>query len=908
MFHKRIRILLGAAVLLAALLPMQFSVAMQNSQTGRPECPPIDASMLRVPDYIKSLPPYCRGANAAGTLLSTQTLPLTTGGPDDFGYTFDDTVAFNWISAANASGVTGDESYSQPPFDIGFNFPYYGLQHSQLLIHTNGFLTFDPIITCCFWTSSPIPNAALPNNYIAPFWDDLVVGESYNSGGIYYERGGVAPDRFLVVEWRDVTTYLGSDPFSFEVILYENGDIVAQIQSLPSQYISTVGIENNLGDDGLAYHHGNTGVSAPKAIQFVHPTGPIARVSVSPRDTAQFASTNTNTNFAINVSNPGSAGTDTYNLFTTSSWAVNLYQDGCVTPLVDTNADTVIDTGPVPEGASTTICVSFTTPAGAVVADGNSASMIVASSLDPIKTRDVSMKMVISAPFVQVLEDYENAANAFQINGPAGPSTSYVTDDFYFANGLATMRLPDGRYIYAWRKPQGNLPDSHSNIEFTILQEDGSFSLPVTQLTNNLGSQRTYDYDPAVAVAPNGNIAFTWRRWVVDNNTQQSNFNMFFAMISDTGMMLYSPTNITNNNLWDDFDNLDVPHFFNPAIAATSDNRFVLSWEDYRTDSGIVSGSDIWIAVRHFDGNEVTAPVAFTTNSRSFDPVLNPLTGDNVILTFTDFNQFPAPYFAVIRSDGTTSKPATPLGGLPNIYPFDTPDAVVTQNGNVAVVWPTVSGVALDILDASTYDVTSGPLFAGGTQVPFRNFALSLTYDTSEHIIMTWAAGDGDSPLSMFYALADSTGTFITDPMAVRFSPIGILLSQNGQGNAPIIAEPPAMDVDIDVVPGSAANIVNLKSTSVQVAILSSAGFNALTDVNRSSLTFGKTGNESSLISCLKGGRDVNLDGRLDLVCNFRVRLTGLVVGDAVAILRGSTVAGLPFEASDSVTVIRGPK
>lgn len=114
--------------------------------------------------------------------------------------------------------------------------------------------------------------------------------------------------------------------------------------------------------------------------------------------------------------------------------------------------------------------------------------------------------------------------------------------------------------------------------------------------------------------------------------------------------------------------------------------------------------------------------------------------------------------------------------------------------------------------------------------------------------------------------------------------------------------------VDIDVVPGSATNIINLRSTSVPVAILSSDGFNAFTDVSRSSLRFGKTGNEPSFISCLKSGQDVNLDGRVDLICNFRVNLTGLVAGDTAATLKGSTVMGLPFEASSTVNVIKGPK
>ena len=907
MFSKRIRMIAAISILLAALLPMQFSAAMQDSPTDRPNCPPMDSSMLKVPGFLKSLPPQCRGVNRAGQPFSTLSLvsPLATGGPDDFGYTYDDTVPFNWINATNDSGVIGDETTSGP-FDIGFSFPFYGLNYSQLSMHTNGFLTFDSISDCCFYNVTNIPSPAAPNNYIAPFWEDLVVGDIYNSGAIYYERGGTAPDRYLVVEWRDVTTYFGSEPFSFEAILYENGNILTQIQSLPADYFSTVGIEDGLGEDGLAYQHGSSGLSAPIAIQFTYPTGPIARVSVSPRRTGTFAGTATNTNFPIHITNIGTAGMDAYNLFLSSGWEANIYQDGCVTPLTDSNGDATIDTGPLGQGASTTICVSFTTPPGAEVGDNNPAIMIVSSTLDWTKSKDVFLSMTISAPFVQVLEDYVNAANAFQINGPQGPETHYVTPDYYFANGLATMRMPDDRYVYVWRKPDGNYPDSHSNIEFSLLNADGSLSLPVTEITNNSGSGQTYDYDPAVAVAPNGNIGVTWYRWIVDNSTGDFNFNIFFAMLSDEGAVLFPPTRVTDNNLFGQFGDLDLPSYFSPAIAATNDNRFILAWEDFRSDGSTIFMNDIWRAGRATDGASLIEPTQVTFDGNSVEPMLNPLTGNDAILTYlTDLNVT----YVIANSSGVLSAPQSIAGTIS----FTGADAVMLPNGRTALAWPEIgSEIGYVVLDES-YRVTGPAVFATNPDSR-NNIDMSVTFDSSNRLIMTWTDEDSDTPTHLFYALANDTGSFITPPQTFLLSTIGIqdavgvITSRNGQGSAPIISEPPAFEVDLDVAPGSSANVINLRSQLVSVAILSSAGFNALSDVDRSSLTFGKTGNETSFVSCPKGARDVNLDGRLDLVCNFRISLTALSVGDTLAILRGSTIAGVPFEASDSVRIIRASK
>jgi hypothetical protein len=909
MHKKRNRFVLSIAVtlaLLAGLLPMTFSAAMENTQAGDLQCPPVDASMLKVPGYLKSLPAECRGLKTSAPAPFAQSMSalLATGGPDDFGYTFNDNTTFHWFDTTTDTGLSGDENATV--VDLDFNFAFYGLNYSQVYIHTNGFLSFDFLPGCCFFEPSRIPRPAQPNNYIAPFWDDLVVGAPDNSGGVFLERGGVEPARYLVVEWRDVTTYFGSDPFTFQVILFEGGNITVQLQSLPGSYYSTVGIENSLGDDGLEYHFANAGLSVPKVVQFYYPFEPTPRVSVSPRRTGKFAGTAANTNFPIHLTNIGTAGTDAYNLFVSSAWAANLYQDGCVTPLTDTNGDSTIDTGPLAQGASMTICVSFTTPPGATVGDNNPAIMIVSSTIDSTRAKDVFLSMTVSAPFVQVLEDYVNAANAFQINGPQGPTTNYVTDDFYFANGLATMRLPDGRYVYVWRKPDGNYPDSHSNIEFTLLNGDGSFSLPVTEITNNSGTGQTYDYDPAVAVAPNGNIGVTWYRWIVDNSTGLFNYNMYFAMLSDEGAILYPPTRVTDNDVFGLFDDLDVPHYFSPAIAATNDNRFIVAWQDFRSDGNTIFMNDIWRAERETDGASLIAPTQVTFAGNSVEPILNSLTGNDAILTYLSGLNVS---YIVVNSSGILSAPQA----IPGATSFAGADAVMLPNGSTAIAWTGLgSEVGYAMLDAA-YNVAVPAVFATNPN-SIDNRDMSVTFDSSNRVIMTWADEDGDIPTHLFYALANDTGSFITQPQTFLLSTIGIMdaigviTSGNGQGNAPILlSEPPVLDVDIDIVPGSSVNTVSSKTLFVPVAILSADGFDAASDVDRSSLTFGKTGDEDSLFMCLSKGRDVNSDSRRDLICLFRFSVTGIAAGDTQAVLRGQTLAGAEFEGTDSVQVGRTP-
>jgi hypothetical protein len=112
-----------------------------------------------------------------------------------------------------------------------------------------------------------------------------------------------------------------------------------------------------------------------------------------------------------------------------------------------------------------------------------------------------------------------------------------------------------------------------------------------------------------------------------------------------------------------------------------------------------------------------------------------------------------------------------------------------------------------------------------------------------------------------------------------------------------------ALSVAIDIKPGDPVNPVNPKSKgNIPVAILSSNGFIATVQVDIATLTFGRTGSEASLVRC--NVRNANADVRLDLVCHFDTQKMGLKKGDTKAVLKGKTLDGRAFEASDSVKIV----
>jgi hypothetical protein len=109
----------------------------------------------------------------------------------------------------------------------------------------------------------------------------------------------------------------------------------------------------------------------------------------------------------------------------------------------------------------------------------------------------------------------------------------------------------------------------------------------------------------------------------------------------------------------------------------------------------------------------------------------------------------------------------------------------------------------------------------------------------------------------------------------------------------------------IDIKPGEFPNSINPKSNGkIPVAILSTKSFDAVHEIDRTSLTFGQTGDEHSLDFCNPNGEDVNGDKLIDLVCHFDTQKTTFKAGDSVGILKGMRISGIHFIGTDSVQIV----
>lgn len=175
------------------------------------------------------------------------------------------------------SGSVDDVSYG--PFNIGFNFTFFGISYSQFYASSNGLVLFTHDTTNISGAEVAIPDPAGPNNFIAAFWDDLVVD---GTGKILYTTIGAAPNRKLIIQFGNMGFYgFPALMGTFAVILNETSNIIQVQYRLIVDNTSTrahggsasIGIENSDGTAGVQYaYHNPAAVITGKALSYT-PSG-----------------------------------------------------------------------------------------------------------------------------------------------------------------------------------------------------------------------------------------------------------------------------------------------------------------------------------------------------------------------------------------------------------------------------------------------------------------------------------------------------------------------------------------------------------------------------------------------------------------------------------------------------------
>lgn len=126
-----------------------------------------------------------------------------------------------------------------------------------------------------------------------------------------------------------------------------------------------------------------------------------------------------------------------------------------------------------------------------------------------------------------------------------------------------------------------------------------------------------------------------------------------------------------------------------------------------------------------------------------------------------------------------------------------------------------------------------------------------------------------------------------------------------GEGPGAIYKITEVILIVIDIKPGSDPNSINPSSQGViPVAVLTTEEFDAST-VDVQTVRFGPTGTEAAPVH--SDLYDVDGDGDVDLILQFRTQDTGIACGDNQGLLTGATQLGDPILGSDPVRTVPCP-
>ncbi len=177
------------------------------------------------------------------------------GGPDPFGYAWTDSdepggPPFAWVDARAGATLLPFVADDQTVTGIAlpFAFPFYGRRFDHVNVCTNGWLSFTSARTTFTNTGLPDAGAAVPENLVAPLWDDqdfdLATGAGQASWNVV--------DGAFVVTFAGVRHAGGGGPYTYQAVLHPSGDIDFQYLSLAAPLTSaTVGIQDSSRTLGL---------------------------------------------------------------------------------------------------------------------------------------------------------------------------------------------------------------------------------------------------------------------------------------------------------------------------------------------------------------------------------------------------------------------------------------------------------------------------------------------------------------------------------------------------------------------------------------------------------------------------------------------------------------------------------
>jgi len=205
---------------------------------------------------------------------------------------------FHWLEIEDIGEALDDirNNEFQGPFEIGYEFPYFGEIYEEFWISSNGFIGFGPSLNYQSFQNQELPDESFPNNIIALYWKDLNPEAFWAEGMIF---SGMR-DRKRIIQFQGVGEQNpnGNDPentITMQVILERDGNIILQYLEIGEEFdlaTGTIGLEDADGQEGTTFLYNNEGVEiANETAYLISDHGPgdflVWDAGVSPSGQAQ---------------------------------------------------------------------------------------------------------------------------------------------------------------------------------------------------------------------------------------------------------------------------------------------------------------------------------------------------------------------------------------------------------------------------------------------------------------------------------------------------------------------------------------------------------------------------------------------------------------------------------------------
>jgi len=164
--------------------------------------------------------------------------------------------SFSSIASSGTRLTAAEDDDVSAAVSLPFTFPFGQESCTQVMVASNGQIgigNVDP-------TSSGYQVHGDDMSIIVPLGLDLILDSSSGATGkIYYESFGTTPNQYTVIEYNQVQpySYMSSNSYTFQVVLYESGDIEFKYDSStvantfqPYVFLHELGVNRTIGISG----------------------------------------------------------------------------------------------------------------------------------------------------------------------------------------------------------------------------------------------------------------------------------------------------------------------------------------------------------------------------------------------------------------------------------------------------------------------------------------------------------------------------------------------------------------------------------------------------------------------------------------------------------------------------------